>query len=145
MHEVNRTRSRLPTIALAAVALVACAGGPGPGDTGRGGDASGSYSGRLVVQGERFDAKLDLRGHGSSRVSGTFVVSAPIHVDGQVEGTLVDNVLRMTITYDSTSESGCVGRIEGILDVKEGGDAIDGPVTVSDCQSELPGRMTFSR
>jgi len=127
---------------LTATAIAACAGGPTPGSPY---DASGAYSGRLSVQGQQFDANLELRTASGGGVSGSFVVGPPFEIDGRVDGRVIDDVLRVTITYESASKDGCDGRIEGILDIRKGADAIEGPVTITDCRGELPGSMSFLR
>lgn len=131
--------------ALLLTGVVACAGGPGPGAPGTPDNANGDYTGQLTVQGEQFDASLELQTMSDGRVRGAFLVGAPFEIDGRVEGRMIDDLLRVTITYQSASENGCDGRVEGILDVRQGGDVIEGPVTITDCQDELPGQMAFQR
>ncbi len=99
------------------IGVVACAGGPTPGSPY---DAGGAYSGRLSVQREEFDADLELRTQSDGRVGGSFAVGPPFGIEGRVDGRIVDDVLRVTITYQSASKDGCDGRIEGILDIRAG-------------------------
>ena len=129
-------------LALAAsLALAACAT---VGQTG-GVDVTGDYSGRLVVGGESFDAELELDRAGDRGVRGRFLVREPYEIDGSVEGALVDDLLRITVTYRSGQQANCPGRIEGILNVDAGGEVIEGPATISDCGDSLAGRLSFRR
>jgi hypothetical protein len=130
-----------PLLALLALAAGACAHPAGPGQAGYPYNVSGSYAGRFVFDGEPFDASLQLRTSGDGAVRGALVVPSPIDIEGRVEGRIVDDVLRVTISYRSAD--GCDGSIEGILTVESGGDSIEGPVTVTDCGAPLPGRMSF--
>jgi hypothetical protein len=62
---------------------------------------------------------------------------------------VLDDLLRVTLTYESAGQTGsgsaCEGRIEGILSVSAGGGTVDGPVTITDCGDSLPGSMSFRR
>lgn len=131
-----------------AVSVVACAGGPGPGDFGRAYHVDGQYLGRLMVEGDPFDATFRLDTRADGRVRGTFHVRAPMEIEGDVVGRIVDDVFRVTLVYDAPGRDlprGCEGRVEGILTVSPGGDEVDGPVTITDCGDALPGRMSFRR
>ena len=128
-------------LSLLAAALVGCATTPGPGDTGYAYNVGGSYVGRLFVGGSPFDATLQLRTLVGGRVAGGFRVTSPVELDGPVRGSVVDDLLRITITY--AGPDGCDGRIEGILTVEPGGDVVEGPVTVTDCRSRDAGTMSF--
>lgn len=137
-------------IGVASAALAAgCAGTPGPGESGYAYNVDGTYTGRLTVQAEPFDATLELGTGRGGRVLGSFEVSAPLEIDGHVDGTLLDDLLRVALTYESDQEDAggrpCQSRIEGILTVERGGAVIDGPVTIEDCGDSLPGRMSFRR
>jgi hypothetical protein len=137
------------TFAAAAVIVAGCASTPGPGDRGYAYNVEGPYRGRLIVEDSPFQATLDLRIARGGRVSGSFSVLAPLEIEGAVAGTVLDDLLRITLTYDSEgrADSGrtCEGRIEGILSVSAGGETIDGPVTITDCGDPLPGSMSFRR
>ncbi len=135
-----RLKKMLP---LALMLGVACASAPRPGDAGYAYNVSGSYTGRFIVDDRPFDATLRLRTAPGGRVDGTFRVVSPVEIDGRVRGNVLDDLLRLTVTY--RNEDGCDGRIEGILDIDRGGGVIDGPVTVSDCGEAVAGRMSFRR
>ena len=128
-----------------ALLLAACGGGPGPGDPGYPYNLVGVYTGRLTVEGEAFDAELDLSTSRGGRVRGTFRVRQPLEIDGRAEGTVIDDLLRLTVTYRSDGRADCDGRVEGILTVETGGGVIEGPVTIADCDDALSGRMSFRR
>lgn len=131
-----------------AILVAACAGSPGPGQSGYLYNVDGLYAGRLTVEGQRFDATLQLETARGGKVRGSFTVSAPLEIDGRVSGMLVDDLLRLTLSYASADRSAgraCTSSIEGILTVESGGAIVDGPVTITDCGDALPGRMTFRR
>lgn len=124
----------------------ACAAGPRPGDPGYPYNVQGQYSGRLMVGGEPFDATFDLSTRRGGRVLGSFAVRAPLEIEGRADGTVVDDLLRITLTYQSAARGGaCDGSVEGILTVTMGGAVVDGPVTITDCGDALSGRMSFRR
>jgi hypothetical protein len=136
-------------IVAAMVVVTGCAGAPGPGESGYAYNVDGAYRGRLMVEGSPFEATLDLRIARGGRIRGSFSVRAPLEIDGAVDGTVVGDLLRITLSYESAgrADSGraCEGRIEGILSVSAGGATIDGPVTITDCGDSLPGSMSFRR
>ncbi|MEQ1857019.1 MAG: hypothetical protein ABL963_11130 [Longimicrobiales bacterium] len=125
--------------------LGACGGTPGPGQSGYAYNVRGVYAGRLQVEEESFDAELELATNLGGRVSGDFRVRRPLEIEGRVEGAIVDDLLRLSVTYRSTGGTDCVGRIDGILTIDRGGIGIDGPATISDCGDPLPGHMSFRR
>lgn len=136
---------RLKSITLAAmvVAASACAITPGPGDPGYPFNVSGSYTGRLRVDGQPFDATLQLRTTPGGSVRGALRVSVPVEIEGRVEGVIIDDLLRLTISYRDARD--CESGIQGILTVERGGAVIEGPVTVDDCGTATAGRMNFRR
>lgn len=107
------------------------------------GGVTGFYAGSLVVDGRPFGAAMNLRPEGPNRVRGVFSTSSPVSIEGDVEGAVVDDLLRITVEY--RTPDGCDGVIEGILDVDRGGDALEGPVTVSDCDEPVPARLVLRR
>lgn len=135
----------IPTAIVLALLLAACAGTPRPGQSGYAYNVRGVYAGRLQVEGEWFAAELQLATALGGAVRGTFRVREPVEIDGRVEGAVVDNLVRLTVTYPSAERRGCTSRIEGILTVEPGGAVIDGPATISDCGHALPGHMSFRR
>jgi hypothetical protein len=141
-------RVRTTIGAATAILMTACAGSPGPGQSGYPYNVDGLYAGRLTVEDQRFDATLQLETARGGRVRGSFTVSAPLEIEGRVNGMLVDDLLRLTLSYASADRSAgraCTSSIEGILNVERGGAVVDGPITITDCGDALPGRMSFRR
>lgn len=103
----------------------------------------GSYEGHFVFDSERFRSTLQLRSAGPGRVAGAFRVSDPIEIEGVASGVVIDDLLRIKITWRSLD--GCDGTIEGILSIADRGREIDGPVSVADCGEPVAGRMSFSK
>ncbi len=136
------------TTVVVMILAAACASGPGPGQSGYPYNVDGRYSGRLMVEGEPFDATFDLATGRSGRVRGSFIVRAPLEIQGDIDGRVVDDLLRVTLIYANTGPDGrqtCEGVVEGVLTVSPGGGIVDGPVTITDCGDALPGRMSFRR
>lgn len=140
-----RFRVVRPGAILVSVLAVACASAPAPGDAGYPYNATGAYAGVLVVDDQRFGAELELRTAPGGAVSGSFRVGPPFEIDGRAIGVVIDDLLRLTVTYRSDARGACSGQIEGILTVEAGGDVIEGPVTIADCGDPVPGRMSFRR
>jgi len=134
-------RRALPGLVL--VILAGCAGTIRPGQPGYAYNVSGTYAGRLMVEDRPFDATLRLRTGIGGRVSGQLQVVSPVEIDGSVRGVLIDDLLRLTVTYRSAD--GCDGLVEGILTVQPGGDTVDGPVTIADCGDPIAARLSFRR
>ncbi len=125
---------------LAVLLLVGCASsGTVPSTAGLG----GAYEGTLFVDGRAFGANLTLRASGPNRVRGVFRTSSPVSIEGDVDGAVVDDLLRIAIEY--RTPDGCDGEMRGILDISRQGAALDGPVTVSDCQDPVPARLVLRR
>lgn len=128
---------------LTLTAAGACAVAPGPGDAGYAYNLSGSYVGRFDIDGQPFDATLQLRTSPGGSVRGAFRVGLPVDIEGSAEGALIRDLLRIDISY--VDGGGCRSHIAGILTVERGGGTIEGPVTVTDCGTETAGRMRFRR
>jgi hypothetical protein len=129
----------------ALVALSACGGGPRPGQPGDAYNVRGMYVGRLLVDGEPFDAEMELSTRLDGSVRGRFTVRKPLEIEEEIEGAVIDNLLRLTVVYRSAERPKCEVRIEAILTVEPGGGTIDGPATISDCGDPLGGHMSFRR
>ena len=127
--------------------VVACAAGPGPGDSGYAYNLEGAYTGRLMVEGMPFDATFDLRTTGAGHVYGTFRVERPLEVEGELSGRILDDLLRVTVSWLGSGDGApdCTRVVEGILTIGPGGAVVDGPVTISDCGDTLSGRLSFRR
>ncbi len=131
---------RASSLWLACWLWLACSTPPGtPEATG----VAGAYRGSFVIDGQPFAATLTLRSSGGPRVRGVLRLSSPVEVEGEADGVVIDDLLRLTVVY--TSPDGCDGRIEGILDVLRDGDALEGPVTVAACEERVAGRFDLRR
>lgn len=129
----------LPLLVAVTFASGCASGGRGAGAGGVG----GFYAGSLFVDGRAFGAAMNLRGSGPNRLRGVFSTSSPVSIEGDVDGAVVDGLLRVAVEY--RTPGGCDGRIEGILDVDRDGAALEGPVTVSDCQEPVAARLVLRR
>ena len=128
------------SVLLLVTAVAGCAGSPP--STVPGPALGGTYVGRFIFEGRRFEAILNVSST-NGRVAGSFRVSAPIEIQGDVDGVGIDDLLRLTVTYEGSM--GCNGRIEGILDVLDQGTVLEGPVRVEDCGPPVAGHMSFRR
>ena len=139
----------MAAVLAASMVVAACARTGAPGGSGYGYAVDGRYTGRMTVQGEPFDASLELRAGRGGRVQGSFHVRAPLELDGSVDGVVREDLLRLTVRYESDGSAdpgrACDGVVEGVLTVSPGGAVLDGPVTITDCGDELAGRMSFRR
>jgi hypothetical protein len=96
-----------------------------------------------MFDGQPFDATMNLRTGARGRVTGAFRVAAPVELDGPVEGVVIDDLLRLTVSY--RDPFGCASTLEGLLTVQSGGNQLEGPVTVEGCGESVAGRMAFRR
>jgi len=127
-------------------ALSACAGTPGPGESGYPYNVEGTYTGAVSVEGQAFSGTLDVTTESGGRVSGTFEVTQPIQMDGDIEGTLVNDRLSVRMTYGNNPFTGCGGgSMTGTLTVAEGGGSMSGPVTIDDCGEILGATLSYRR
>lgn len=129
-----------------AVAVSACAtagADPGAGSGPSPYVLAGAYDVALTVGDQEFTGALSLRTAADGRVTGSMRIVAPLRIDGSARGRIIDDLLRVTITY--TGAEGCDSRIEGILTVERGADTVAGPVTVHDCGEAIAGRLRATR
>lgn len=126
-----------------AATMYGCASVPGPGEIGYPYNVDGPYQGRFVFDGQPFDATLNVRTGSRGRVRGAFRVGAPVELEGEVDGVVFDDLLRLTVRYETPQ--GCESSVEGVLTVESGGDVFEGPVTVDACGEVAGGRMAFRR
>ncbi len=126
--------------------LAACGGTPGPGDSGYAYNVDGTYSGAVTVEGQAFSGSVDLTTTPGGVVTGTFTVTQPIQMSGDVEGTLMNDRLTVRMTYVDNPLTGCsAGSMTGTLTVTEGGAGLSGPVTVDDCGQTLGASVSYTR
>jgi len=124
--------------------LVACAGTPGPGDSGYLYNVIGPYSGQFVVDGQALPSTMQLETAPGGAVTGTFRVPI-MGITGVLEGTVIDDQLTLTGNYRNP-ETGCdSGIAEVTATIGEDGTSIQGRVEVSECGQFLSGTARFSR
>lgn len=147
-RRVAPPRGRMAAILFLAVA--ACAPTPPPRAGANGGAGAnapnpvvGAYTGSLVADGQTFSAHLRLRAAAPGRSTGILRVSPPVELEGDVTAVVMDDVMRIDVTY--TSADGCEGRIVGILDVGRDGSGLEGPVTLTDCGEPVAGQILLRR
>ena len=134
-HEWTQEMKLLRLFSIAALAtLTACSGTPGPGDSGYTYNVDGTYTGAVSVDGEgTFSGSLELTTAPGGVVSGTFRITQPVQIVGDIEGTLMNDELSVRMTYGSNPLTGCDGgSMTGTLTVAEGGASVSGRVTIDD-------------
>jgi hypothetical protein len=131
---------------VAMVALTACAGTPGPGDSGYAYNVDGHYSGSVNVDGQAFSGPIQLSTAPGGVVTGSFSVTSPVSLGGDVEGTLLNDQLTIRMTYGNNPLTGCDGgTMTGTLTVTEGGARISGTVVIDDCGQVIDAMVTYQR
>lgn len=140
---MRRTATGLVT--LAASALAACAGNPQPGDSGYAYNLEGPYKAEFLVDGTPYRGTMNLATAPGGAVRGTFIVTEPARVEGDVEGTIAADTVRFQMPYEIL-DNGCVGTVSGSAPVVAGGAGFDGPVELDDsCGGTLSGTITVTR
>ena len=131
-------------ITLSAAALVAaCAGTPGPGEVGYPYNATGTYSGAFIVDGQPIDATLELETARGGAVTGSFRVPM-MGIRGEFEGTVAEDQLTFESRYHNP-DSGCDGVASGTVTMGEDGATIEGAIRVRECGEVMAGSMRFRR
>ena len=139
-------RIRSFSLIISAALLAACAGTPGPGDSGYPYNVAGDYSGTITVQGQAAAGTMQIETASGGAVSGSFAVTQPFQLGGSVAGTLMGDQLTLEIAYGPNPATGCTaGTLSGTLTVTENGSSFAGDITVNDCGNTLTGAMSFSR
>ena len=136
-----KIRHVLPLLSGALIA--ACAANPGPGEPGYAYNLSGAYSGQFIAEGQAFNATMELSTAPGGAVSGTFSISS-LQMEGEISGMVVGSELSFSARYGSNAMTGCSGAAVGTVTIGEGGDAIEGPIRIDDCDT-MSGRMRFGR
>lgn len=140
---MRRTISCL--VILAAAALAACAANPKPGESGYPYNLSGSYQTMVLVDGTPYRGTMAISTAPGGVVSGSFIVTDPLRVDGGVEGRIVADTLRFEMPYEIL-DNGCRGTVSGTAPVDAGGGGFGGPVQLDDsCGGTLSGMITVTR
>jgi hypothetical protein len=134
--------ARFGATALAAL-LVGCAGTPGPGDPGYPYNASGEYTGAFVVEGQTVNATMQLETAPGGAVTGSFRVSS-MGIRGEITGTVTGDQLTFEAAYRNP-ESGCDGVAAVTATIGEGGESLEGSLSVYECGQTMGGSMRFRR
>ena len=123
----------------------ACAGTPGPGETGYPFNISGAYEGEVAVEGQAFSFELEVQTQPGGAFEGTYAVSSPIGMSGPVTGMVVADTATFSLEYMNPMD-GCGGTLEATGRVETGGDAFAGRVRVNDsCGGLLSGSFSMRR
>jgi hypothetical protein len=138
--------SRISFFALAFVfVLGACAGNPGPGESGYAYNLTGTYSGSLDVEGMLFSSVLELNTAPGGAVTGTFTATGMSPVSGEITGTITEDTFVFRIRYNRTAE-GCSGVLSGRATIPTGGGEFTSSVGIDDnCDGSLAGFLRVSR
>lgn len=132
-------------VILAAAALAACAGNPKPGESGYPYNLSGVYQVVVLADGTPYRGTMALSTAPGGVVSGSFIVTDPVRVDGAMEGTIAADTLRFEMPYEIQGNE-CPGTVRGAAPVVAGGAGFDGPVEIDDsCGGALSGTITVTR
>jgi hypothetical protein len=135
--------ARRLTAAVSVALLAACAGTPGPGDSGYMYNVIGPYTGQFVVDGQALPGTMQLETAAGGAVTGTFAVQM-MGITGDLEGMVVDDQLTFKGNYHN-GETGCDGIAEVTATIGEDGTTIRGRIEVSECGQFLSGTVRFSR
>lgn len=131
-------------VASALLAVVcACAGNPGPGESGYAFNVSGTYSGQFVVDGQGVSATLTLQTAPGGVVTGEVRVTE-MGITAPAEGTVVASQLHLRIAYRNPG-NGCDGLAEATATIGEGGATFSGPATITECGQAIGASMSFRR
>ena len=138
--------SRSSSFVLAAALLLgACAGNPGPGESGYAYNLTGTYSGTLDVEGILFSAVLELNTAPGGAVTGTFTATGMSPVSGDITGTITEDAFVFRIRYNRTAE-GCSGVLSGRATIPTGGGEFTSSVGIDDnCDGSLAGYLRVTR
>ena len=133
-----------PSLILFAAFAAACAGNPGPGETGYPYNLTGRYQAEFLVEGNPYRGTIDLSTAPGGAVSGSFTLTEPTRIVGSVEGAIVADTLDFQMPYEIL-ENSCAGVVHGRGAVVEGGTGVSSPVRIDSCDGELNGTMTLTR
>lgn len=135
----RRVIGALPALAL----LAACAGNPRPGETGYPFNVAGEYDAEFVASdGSTYHGSMRLTTAIGGTVTGSMEISDPMRIDGDVEGTLVENELALALSYD-IPDFACAGTAAGSAAVGEGGSPVTGELE-TDGGCDAPPTISFT-
>ena len=148
------TASRPGLLLLAgAVLLLGCATRATPGDPGYPHNVSGTYAGRVTLDGAEYEAVVRMRTARDGTVSGV-LAAAPLDVpageaSGSMEGDFSGTVHGRSLVWRSAwvvPSTGCSGVLLGRGPVASGGGAVEGEVRlVGSCEASAGGTYRLSR
>ena len=104
----------------------ACAGTPGPGQADYPFNLSGAYAGEMAVEGQYFSVGMDVQTRQGGEVSGTYQVTSPVSMSGEVSGSVQADTVRFSLNYMNPMD-GCGGTVDGTGTIEEGGGAFCKP------------------
>jgi hypothetical protein len=139
---MRKTVSAVGTLALV---LAACAGTPGPGESGYPYNLTGAYQAVFVVQGEDSRGNVQLSTAPGGVVSGSFLITDPPGVgSGTVEGRIVADTIDFQMPYERNGD--CNGVIRGRSPIAPEGASFGGDIRIEDsCDGELTGTLEIRR
>lgn len=136
---------RVGSLPLLAVVAWACAGNPGPGETGYPYNLSGSYRGDFLVEGMAFGFTMDLATGAQGALAGDYRVTSPVAMSGPLTGTVSADSVTFSLNYVNPMD-GCGGTVQGGGAVEPGGGSFSGRARVNDsCNGILPATFAMRR
>lgn len=135
-------RLALALLAALSAATFACAGNPAPGEEGYPYNVDGEYEAAFMASdGVTYTGTMQLATSAGGSVAGTIFLNDPVTITGEVDGTLVQDRLEISIGFE-IPEVDCVGVVAGTGIVAEGGAPVEGEVTIEG-ECEPPSEATF--
>ena len=131
----------LPLLALAALA---CAANPRPGEPGYPYNVSGTYQASFTVDGNPYTGTLEATTGPGGAVTGSFRVVGEVTASASFTGTVVGDSLSWTGGY-TLAEVECPGTISSEGVVAEGGESLSGDLFVVGCDTTYEGSYTAVR
>lgn len=123
----------------------ACAGTPGPGQPDYPFNLSGAYAGEMAVEGQYFSVGMDVQTVQGGDLAGTYEVTSPVSMSGDVTGSVQADTVRFSLNYMNPMD-GCGGTVDGTGTIEEGGGAFSGRMRVNDsCGGYLSGTFSLKK
>ena len=123
----------------------ACAGTPGPGQADYPFNLSGAYAGEMAVEGQYFSVGMDVQTRQGGDLAGTYEVTSPVSMSGEVTGSVQADTVRFSLNYMNPMD-GCGGTVDGTGTIEEGGGAFSGRMRVNDsCAGYISGTFSLKK
>ncbi len=123
----------------------ACAGTPGPGESGYPFNLAGLFQGQVVVEGQAFEFELDILTRPGGALDGTYQVVSPVSMSGPVTGMVMADTATFSLGYTNPMD-GCGGTLDANGTVETGGESFSGRVRVNDsCGGVLSGTFSMKK